>query len=654
MILIKKTITFSFMTFIVLFANGQKSSISKIRTQSTQAKSYIDSAQKKIESDPTKAFTFIEKALKNSMETRDQKSEAMCYKLLGDINKNLGQFDLAVNYYNKAKNQYLANNDEFNLNNTYLALGDVNYLSKNYTNSIKYYLQAQKYINKNGSITQKVEVKNKLASVYRVSGQATKAIDVYNDVLELEQKQSNRAGYAATQNTIGETYQQVNQKQKALAAYKKSESIAKETGDKDVLVNSLKKQGEVHRSNMDYNEELKVRKEIVQISEKTQDKNVLAEENLEIGNIFVKKDQPVKAVPYIQKSIKLANETGNLAQKGKALQSLSSAYSNNAEYNKALDVYKQYVVTQDSLQSRKDRDIKHSYEMLASLNKQIQRLDLIEKELKISEQTIDLLQQEQIVNTKSLKAQKILNISMIVALLVVTLASILIFRSNLEKRRANQMLALRSLRSQMNPHFIYNSLNSVNNYISKSDEKSANKFLSDFSRLMRAVMDNSKHDFVPLASELQILDVYLKLEHSRFSDNFDFLFTVDPELETEQFMIPPMLIQPFIENAIWHGLRYRNDKGLLTVNLSREKNSVKVTIEDNGIGRRKSEELKTKNQKEHTSTGLKNIDTRIAIINQLYNAKIGLQIIDIEQHNTTGTRIILTIPARNESSTIQS
>jgi two-component system, LytTR family, sensor kinase len=654
MIFLKKSTIFLFIIFMTLCVNGQKTSISKIGRQNTHTKSYIDSAQKNITSNPTKAFTFIEKALKLSMETKDQNSEAMCYKLLGDINKNLGQYDLAANYYNKAETQYSANNDELNLNNTYLALGDVNYLNKNYATSIKYYLQSQKYINKYGTIAQQVEVKNKLATVYRVSGQSTKAIDEYNDVLELEQKQSNSAGYAATQNTIGETYQQVNQKQKALAAFKKSESVAKESGAKDELVKSLKRQGEVHRSNLAYNEELKVRNEIVQISEKTNDKKVLAEENLEIGNIYVKKDQSVKAVPYIQKSIKLADETGNLEQKGKALQSLSSAYSNSAEYNKALDVYKQYIETQDSLHSRKDRDIKHRYEMLATLNKQIQRLDLIERELKISDQTIDLLQQEQIVNTKSLKAQKILNISMIVALLVVTIASILIFRSNLEKRRANQMLALRSLRSQMNPHFIYNSLNSVNNYISKSDEKSANKFLSDFSRLMRAVMDNSKHDFVPLASELQILDVYLKLEHSRFSDKFDFLFTIDPELETEQFMIPPMLIQPFIENAIWHGLRYRNDKGLLTVNLSHEKNSVKVTIEDNGIGRRKSEELKTKNQKEHTSTGLKNIDTRIAIINQLYNAKIGLQIIDIEQNNTSGTRIILTIPARNESSTIQS
>jgi len=215
------------------------------------------------------------------------------------------------------------------------------------------------------------------------------------------------------------------------------------------------------------------------------------------------------------------------------------------------------------------------------------------------------------------------------------------------------MLALKSLRSQMNPHFIYNSLNSVNNYISKSDEKAANKFLSDFSRLMRSVMDNSKHDFVTLSSEIQILEVYLKLEHSRFSDKFDYQFDVSKELEAEQYLVPPMLIQPFIENAIWHGLRYRNDKGLLNVSVNKDKDAIKVLIQDNGIGRKKSEELKTKNQKEHASTGLKNIENRISIINQLYHTKIGLAIIDIEDEHETGTHVTLTIPLKNDTINIQ-
>jgi LytS/YehU family sensor histidine kinase len=200
----------------------------------------------------------------------------------------------------------------------------------------------------------------------------------------------------------------------------------------------------------------------------------------------------------------------------------------------------------------------------------------------------------------------------------------------------------------MNPHFIYNALNSVNNYISKNDEKSANKYLSDFSKLMRSVMENSKHDFVTLQSEIEIITLYLKLEQSRFSDKFDYSFNISQIIETENYFVPPMLIQPFIENAIWHGLRYRNDKGFLNITIDKENHSLRVIIEDNGIGRKKSEELKTRNQKEHVSTGLRNIENRIKIINALYQDKMGITVEDLDKSSETGTRATILIPLKHE------
>jgi tetratricopeptide (TPR) repeat protein len=626
---------------------SQTSSYSKFSKRSTVSPSpFLDSAKRVMVSNPSKAFNYIEKALTISISNGDKVSEASCYESLGSINKSLTQYDLALNYFHKAETIYKTTGDAKKLNNIHQILGDTYKAEGNYTKSIEYYKLSQKYIDKKGTSAEKAQIKNKLADVYNVMGQPDKAISAYKDVLELEEDQNNARGIASTQNNIGDNYKKSNQKTKALAAYKKSEEVAKESGDNDMLVQSLQKQGEVYRSDRKYNDELKVRNAIIDISEKKQDKTILAEENREIGNIYVEKKETEKALPFIQKSIQLADETGNLEQKSKALQSLSSAYSGSYNYNLALITYKQYVETQDALNKQKESEIKKSYEVLASLAKQIQRLDLIEKELKISEQTVNLLQQEKLVKEKTYKAQRILSITMIITLVIVILASVLIFRSNIEKRKANQMLALKSLRSQMNPHFIYNSLNSVNNYISKSDEKSANKFLSDFSRLMRSVMDNSKHDFVPLSSELQIIDVYLKLEHSRFNDKFDYEFEINQDLETEQYLVPPMLIQPFIENAIWHGLRYRDSKGFLSVHISSSSEDILVTITDNGIGRKKSEELKTKNQKEHISTGLKNIENRISIINELYNTKIGLQITDIDDGNQTGTSVILTIPIK--------
>jgi LytS/YehU family sensor histidine kinase len=195
----------------------------------------------------------------------------------------------------------------------------------------------------------------------------------------------------------------------------------------------------------------------------------------------------------------------------------------------------------------------------------------------------------------------------------------------------------------MNPHFIFNALNSVNNFIAKSDERSANRYLSDFSTLMRAVLENSDEDFIPLSKELELLELYTKLEHSRFSDKFDYLIQVDEGIDIDAFQIPPMLLQPYIENAIWHGLRYREDKGFLKIGLKqKDRFALEISITDNGIGRKKSAALKTQNQKKQKSKGMGNIKKRIEILNSMYKDKVAVFISDLET-NGSGTKVLFMI-----------
>jgi two-component system LytT family sensor kinase len=221
----------------------------------------------------------------------------------------------------------------------------------------------------------------------------------------------------------------------------------------------------------------------------------------------------------------------------------------------------------------------------------------------------------------------------------------MILRSYQAKRRANNLLALRSLRAQMNPHFIFNSLNSINSFISKNDERSANKYLANFSRLMRTVLEHSSHDFVPLEAEIRVLELYLKLEHVRFSDQFSYTFEVDPQIDPQAVEVPPMLIQPYIENAIWHGLRYKKQPGHLRVMLRREGDQLLGVVEDDGIGRARSMEAKTKNQKTHQSTGLKNTAQRIQLIHSLYGKEVSVEISDLHlEADDCGTQVRLLIP----------
>jgi len=158
-------------------------------------------------------------------------------------------------------------------------------------------------------------------------------------------------------------------------------------------------------------------------------------------------------------------------------------------------------------------------------------------------------------------------------------------------------------------------------------------------------MENSEDDFIPLYKELEIIKIYLELEHFRFKDKFKYEFVIDPALDDDACEIPPMLLQPYIENAIWHGLRYKENEGELLVKLESVSKSLLVTIQDNGIGREGSKKVKTKNQLKSKSTALRNIGERIEIFNDLHKIKIEVNITDLHE-NGSGTVVSLKIPQK--------
>ena len=241
------------------------------------------------------------------------------------------------------------------------------------------------------------------------------------------------------------------------------------------------------------------------------------------------------------------------------------------------------------------------------------------------------------------RRQKLTIYALLTGLVLLLLSLFWMIRSNRQGKLANNLLALKSLRTQMNPHFIFNALNSVNSFIAQNDERSANRYLTEFSTLMRSVLINSEEDFIPLEKEIELLELYLKLEHSRFQDKFDYELVIDKKIEQHRFQIPPMLLQPYVENAVWHGLRYKEEKGFLKVALvKKDEETITIEISDNGIGRKKSKELKTDHQKKQQSKGMQNIKQRIQILNEMYKDKVDVFIEDMYD-DATGTKVILTL-----------
>ncbi|MCD6347518.1 MAG: histidine kinase, partial [Bacteroidales bacterium] len=185
---------------------------------------------------------------------------------------------------------------------------------------------------------------------------------------------------------------------------------------------------------------------------------------------------------------------------------------------------------------------------------------------------------------------------------------------------------------------------SIQHYIIQQDEENANLYLSKFAALIRRILENSKKKLISLSEEIDTLSLYLKLEKLRFEDKFTYQIHKSHDLDQHVVMVPPMIIQPFVENAIWHGLTPLESGGVLKIDFSRTGDIMKVTIEDNGIGR--AQALKVKRPPGHISTGLKNVNERLLLLNKLSNQSINCDIIDLsdDDGNAIGTRVELSIP----------
>lgn len=216
-------------------------------------------------------------------------------------------------------------------------------------------------------------------------------------------------------------------------------------------------------------------------------------------------------------------------------------------------------------------------------------------------------------------------------------------KTELNKKIAN--IESQALRAQMNPHFIFNTLSSIQHYISNNDTDAALKYLSKFAKLMRKIMDNSKQQMIAVAEEINALNLYLELEVMRFDKKFEYHIIIDSEIDETYDRIPSMLIQPYVENAIIHGLLPKQGNGKIYIELKKINDTLLCTIEDNGIGREKSMEFKKNRVQQHKSMGMSITKERLDILNSSLNSNINAEIIDMfENGNASGTKVRLIIP----------
>ena len=353
-----------------------------------------------------------------------------------------------------------------------------------------------------------------------------------------------------------------------------------------------------------------------------------------LGIIYVNQKDYGKAIVNFKRVLKIALEIGSLQLEGFGYYHLSNTYDSIGDYKNAYLFSKKFSQLNDS--ARKT-EIENIY---------IQERTKFETEKKEKELEILAL--------KYNKNRIILYSSLSLTVLIL-LVAFLLFRQNqlktkhrlTEYKRQIAETKQTYLRQQMNPHFVFNTLNSIQYYMFRNDKMATNIYMSKFAMLIRIALENSQHNSVPIKHELDALQLYIELEQLRFKNSFSFNIDVDEEIDVLQHKIPTLLIQPFVENSINHGLHFRTENGKLLVVLKLIDNMrIECTIEDNGIGRKKAEEIKKVKRKDHHSLGTSITKERLNIIDSFVAKKLKIEYFDLLDDNNkpTGTRVVIDIP----------
>ena len=607
---------------------------------STKFKKELDSAIYYKNRNSIQSIDFVANAL-NFADDDSQISQS--YNVLGDVYMNLKQYDLAVSNFKIAVDNSNNTSYELKLAKAYL-LNNEFQKSKNQFNSL---------LKKRGINTiQKVEIYEGLGDVYSKQSQYNKALTEYKTALGLNKRTSNINKTASLNTKISKTLEATGETEKAEGfLFSSQPNVAKQSPKEAAIEN--RRAANFYDRNKNIDKEVKFRQETINnLEEADLDEGVIEDDGvtltkskakLDLGNAYLKQKNFKEAIPILEESAAEAETVADIETQKNAIQKLSEAYVFLGNDDKALSNYKKYVVLVDAIYKQKEKEINEAVSLNKDLSTKQNRITSLEKDKELSESKLQLYQTENQLTVENDRRQKTIIYALLLGLVLLLLSLFWMLRSNKQRRLANNLLSLKSLRTQMNPHFIFNALNSVNSFIAQNDERTANRYLTDFSTLMRSVLENSEEDFISLEKEVELLNLYLKLEHSRFKDKFDYEFKVDNTIELSLFQIPPMLLQPYVENAVWHGLRYKKGKGFLKVQLfKKDEETIQIEISDNGIGRKKSKELKTDHQKKQQSKGMQNIKQRVAILNEMYKDKVDVFISDLYD-DTTGTKVVLTL-----------
>ncbi|WP_306349633.1 histidine kinase [Flavobacterium sp. '19STA2R22 D10 B1'] len=545
----------------------------------------------------------VAKELSSSLDNNDEKGIAKNYENLAQTFIESEDYVKGEEYLKKALASYTKLNAQEDKARVTRSLAKIQELQNKYKAAIISYSLASDMSTEKSAEQVNRNDANRLRNT---SNPATQSSYVISNIKLLE-KENKKEEVAEAYVQKAEMSLQQNDKNIAIKSYEQAINFAKDKPEDVIKIKN--KIADVYVADNQLDKAIAINEKLLDDAKAKQDFETQITQMQSLATIYFKKDKPEKALELLKSAYALATEKGIPEEVKNTLTQLVTYYKGKGKDKESVQLYEDYF---------------RNYEKLAALDSTI----IDSKMFQITEEKIRQLEKEKVLKDELITKKNTFNYFLIGSIVLLLLFFGMIIKALYSIKTKNKEIALQSLRREMNPHFIFNSLNSVNQFISQNKELEANKYLTSYSNLMRNMMENSNKDFITLNNEIEQLKKYLDLEHMRFEDKFDYEIIVDENLDTETTFIPNMIIQPHLENAIWHGLRYREDKGLLKLIFQLNNGKVKVLIDDNGIGLTRSQELKTRNQKVHQSRGLTNTKERIGLLNELFKKDITFQIIE--------------------------
>ena len=405
-----------------------------------------------------------------------------------------------------------------------------------------------------------------IANIYLDMGKFRQAISKNKELLRLNQRKPNQMN---TLLNLGNGYEGLGKLDSAVAAFEQSLVYAKELTDTIETANIYGRLGEVYYKKQDYKTAEKQIEQALFYAAADKPKDIIASALLTLAKVKYELKDYKKAISSAQEALKLAEELSIVSQKIEALGVLHKSYNKTGDHRQAYNYLTEYEKVKSEFNDK---------ERQATVEELQTKYETAKKE-----QAISALTKENEIKDLQLSRQSLILLSSILlAILVISFVFVLFRQFRLKSKQKQLLLEQSLLRTQMNPHFIFNALTSIQNFVLDKDEKNASRYLTKFGQLMRDILESSREELVPLSREVQMLKNYVELEEARFKKHLDFQVSAN-ELDQDEVLVPPMMIQPFIENSIKHGFDGK-EEGVIHLEFTSKDNFLHVVLKDNGSG----------------------------------------------------------------------